>query len=292
MSNSLGYLARALTPLRPIRIVDVGANPIEAPPYDVLVRRGLAQVWGFEPHPEAAARLREQAGEGVTVIEAAVGRPGPATFNAYPAAEMSSLYKLSAKSIGYLGHFKRHLDTEDAFEVTLDSLDAMQDVPGIDCLKVDAQGAEVDVIAGAEAKLAQAVAVVAEMRFYQLYEGEPALHDLDRTMRGQGFVLHRLVAPKSRMLGNSQSARLNRRAVGSQLIDGDAVYIRNLEDRSEVSDTQLAQLALLADAMFGSHDLTLWCLDELAARGVIPAKVAAKYVDKLPEGLKAQGVQP
>lgn len=288
MSNSLGYLARALAPLRPLRIVDVGANPIEAPPYAALLRRGLAQAWGFEPHPEAAERLRAQAPGTVTVIEAAVGVPGRGVFHAYPAAEMSSLYKLSAKSIGYLGHFKRHLNTEDAIEMTLDSLDAMPEVPGIDCLKVDAQGAEVDVITGARAKLAQAVAVVAEMRFYRLYDGEPALHDLDRTLRDQGFVLHRFIAPKSRMLGNSQAARLNRRAVGSQLIDGDAVYIRNLEDRDDVSDEQLGHLALLADAVFASHDLTLWCLDELAARGVIAGKVAAKYVDKLPDGFKAE----
>ncbi len=266
----------------------MGANPIEAPPYDALVRQGLAQVWGFEPHPEAAARLRDAAPEGVIVLERAVGTPGQAVFNAYPASEMSSLFKLSEKSIGYLGHFRRHLGTETEMPVTLSSLDQIDEVPAIDFLKIDAQGAEVDVIGGAAAKLAQAVAVVAEMRFYRLYDGEPAMGDLDAALRGQGFVLHRFIAPKSRMLGNSQAVRLNRRAVGSQLIDGDAVYIRNLEDRDAVSDAQLAHLALLADAVFGSHDLVLWCLDELAARGVLPAKVAAKYVDKLPDGLKAE----
>jgi FkbM family methyltransferase len=290
VSNSLGYLARVLAPARGLRIVDVGANPIEAPPYAELLRRGLAEVWAFEPHPEAAARLRAQAGDGVHVLERAVGRPGRAVFNAYPSSEMSSLYKLSPKSIGYLGHFRRHLNSEAEAEIDLDSLDVMAEVPAIDCLKVDAQGAELDVIAGAGAKLERAVAVVAEMRFYRLYDGEPALHDLDRALREQGFVLHRFIAPKSRMLGNSQAHRLNRRAIGSQLIDGDAVYIRCLEDRASVSDEQLAQLALLADTMFGSHDLVLWCLDELAARGTIPAKAAAKYVDKLPDGLKAERI--
>jgi FkbM family methyltransferase len=286
MGNSLGYLARALAPLRPMRIVDVGANPIEGPPYAALLKRGLAEVWGFEPHAGAAAELRATAQENVHVIERAVGPPGRSVFNAYPASEMSSLFKLSAKSIGYLGHFRRHLNSEAEVEMTLDTLDAMPDVPAIDCLKVDAQGAEVAVIDGARDKLARAMAVVAEMRFYRLYDGEPALHELDRALRDQGFVLHRFIAPKARMLGNSQADRLNRRAVGSQLIDGDAVYIRNLEDRGAVSETQLAHLALLADSMFGSHDLALWCLDELAARAGASDKVAAKYVDKLPEGLK------
>ncbi|MCM2562226.1 FkbM family methyltransferase [Lutimaribacter sp. EGI FJ00014] len=287
----MAYLAGALAPLRPLRIADVGANPIVASAYDALVRQGLAQVWGFEPHPVAAAALRDQAPENVKVIEQAIGAPGRAVFNAYPASEMSSLFKLSRRSIGYLGHFRRHLDSEEEVDVTLDSLDAVADVPMIDCLKVDAQGAELSVIEGARQKLVQAVAVVAEMRFYRLYDGEPEMHELDRALRGQGFVLHRFIAPKARMLGNSQAHRLNRRAVGSQLIDGDAVYIRNLEDRAAVSDEQLAHLALLADAMFGSRDLALWCLDELAARGALPGKVAAKYVDKLPAALKAEGAK-
>ncbi|SDH95118.1 FkbM family methyltransferase [Lutimaribacter saemankumensis] len=291
MSNSLGYLARTLAPLRPVRIVDVGANPIEAPVYAGLLRRDLAEVWAFEPHPEAAAKLRAAAPENVHVLERAVGRPGQAVFNAYPASEMSSLYKISTQSTGYLGHFRRHLNSEVEVDLTLDSLDSMPELPAIDCLKVDAQGAEVDVIDGARSKLSGAVAVVAEMRFYRLYDGEPALHDLDRSLRDQGFVLHRFLHQKSRMLGNSQAARLNRRAIGSQLIDGDAVYIRNPEDRSAVTDTQLAHLALLADGVFGSHDLVLWCLDELASRGVVPGKVAAKYVDKLPEGLKAERIE-
>lgn len=284
----LGYLARALTPLRALRIVDVGANPLGAPVYADLLRHGLAQVWGFEPHPEAAAKLRADAPEAMTVIEAAVGTPGRAVFNAYPASEMSSLYKLSPQSIGYLGHFRRHLNTEAEVDTTLNSLDALPDVPAIDCLKVDAQGAEVAVIAGARDKLAQAVAVVAEMRFYRLYDGEPMLHELDAELRAQGFVLHKFLHQKSRTLGNSQAHRLNKRAVASQLIDGDAVYIRDLENRRAVSDEQLAHLALLACSVFDSHDLVLWCLDELAARDAIPAKVAEKYVDKLPATLRKE----
>ncbi|SDN85758.1 methyltransferase, FkbM family [Lutimaribacter pacificus] len=291
MGNSLGYLARTLAPLRPVRIADVGANPLGAPVYAGVLRHDLAEVWAFEPHPDAAAELRAGAPANVHVLERAVGRPGRAVFNAYPSAEMSSLYKISTQSTGYLGHFRRHLNSEVEVEMTLDSLDGMPDLPAIDCLKVDAQGAEVDVIEGARAKLSGAVAVVAEMRFYRLYDGEPALHDLDRALRDQGFVLHRFLHQKARMLGNSQAARLNRRAIGSQLIDGDAVYIRNLEDRDAVTDEQLAHLALLADGVFGSHDLALWCLDELAARGVVPGKAAAKYVDKLPDGLKAERIE-
>lgn len=281
----ISWLGAELRPDR-LHIVDVGANPLGEPPYKTLVEAGFAHVWGFEPNPEACARLRAEAGTGVTVLDKAIGQPGSAVFNAYPASEMSSIFKLCVKSIGYIGHFKRHLGTEVEMPSTLHALDSLADVPEIDLLKIDAQGAERDVIKGATAKLAQAVAVVAEMRFYRLYEGEPALWELDKVLRDQGFALHRFLHQKSRMLGHSQRNRVRPNAIGSQLIDGDAAYIRLLEDRASVTDMQLKKLAMIAAGVFGSHDLVLWCLDELTARGACERGLAKEYVDRLPAHLR------
>ncbi len=283
----IGYLARRLSPLRPIRIFDVGANPLGKPPYAALLRAGVAQVWAFEPNDAARAQLLETTPDGVTVLPDAVGDGRAATYHAYPASEMSSLYPLSAAAIGYLGHFRRHLGTETRRSVTTRRLDDIADLPGIDLLKVDAQGAECAVIAGGRDRLASAVAVVAEMRFYRLYDGEPTLGDLDRTLRDQGFVLHKFLHQKARMLGHSQRARVDAAALGSQLIDGDAVYIRSLENRDAWSDDALAHLALIAAGVIGSHDLALLCLDTLAARGRVPRKLAEGYVDLLPAELCA-----
>ncbi|SPF80674.1 FkbM family methyltransferase [Pseudoprimorskyibacter insulae] len=283
-SHIAQYLAEGLGPLRPMAIADVGANPIEAPKYLPLAEAGLAQVWGFEPNDDARAALNAQRPDWLTVSDKAIGLPGPAMFHAYKASEMSSVYPLSRAALGYLGHFLRHLGTETKIAMTLHALDEVAEVPPLDLLQVDTQGADRDVIAGARGKLANAVAVIVEMRFYGLYEGEPSLGELDAELRSQGFVLHKFLSQKARFLNNSQRDRLNVRAAGSQLIDGDAVYIRSLEDRAAWSDGQLAHLALIASLVLGSHDLCLLCLDELAHRG--GPDLAAGYVDRLPARLK------
>ncbi|MBL4916346.1 FkbM family methyltransferase [Szabonella alba] len=282
----LAWLAQRIAPARPLRIADVGANPLGKPPYLPLLRAGLAEVWGFEPDPLALARL-DRTDPAVHVLPHAVGRGGVADFHAYPASEMSSLYPLSAAAIGYLGHFRRHLGTETRSRIETHRLDDMDDLPRLDLLKMDAQGAELAVLEGARDRLTGAVAVVTEMRFYQLYDGEPALWELDRALREQGFVLHRFLHQKTRMLHHSQRARVDARAIGSQLIDGDAVYIRRFEDRAAWDDAQIAALALLACGVFGSEDLVLLCLDELAARGRVKPKVAAAYADMLPQAVPA-----
>jgi hypothetical protein len=112
------------------------------------------------------------------------------------------------------------------------------------------------------------------------------LHELDRSLREQGFVLHRFLHQKARMLNHSQKARVKAKAMSSQLIDGDAVYIRSLEDRAAWSAAQLRALALLA-ATIGSHDLALLALDALVGRGLARKSLPAAYVDHLPQELRA-----
>ncbi len=279
----IAMLKARLDLVAPLAVVDVGANPLGKPVYKPLVNAGLAHIWGFEPNPEAFAKLENSPKASFLLL--AVGQGGQTDFHAYPSSEMSSLYPLSASAIGYLGHFRRHMGQDTVTQIDTHRLDDIAEIPQIDLLKVDAQGAERDVIAGAQIKLAQAVMVIAEMRFYRLYDGEPMLHALDETLRDQGFVLHRFLHQKSRMLHHSQKARVNARALSSQLIDGDAVYIRSFEDRSAWSDGQLRALVMLA-ACIGSHDLALLALDTLVSRGLVRKNLPAAYVDHLPQELR------
>jgi FkbM family methyltransferase len=280
----IAMLGARLDLAAPLAIVDVGANPLGRPIYKPLLSKGLCHVWGFEPNPDAFAQLAGS--EHATWLPLALGAGGPATLHVYPSSEMSSLYPLSETAIGYLGHFRRHLGQDEKVSIVTHRLDDIADIAQIDLLKVDAQGAECDVIDGGRTKLAQAVMVIAEMRFHRLYDGEPMLHDLDRTLRAQGFVLHRFLHQKSRMLHHSQKARVNAKALSNQLIDGDAVYIRSFEEREAWSDAQLRALALLA-ATIGSHDLALLAIDTLVARGLTRKTLPGAYVDHLPQELRA-----
>ena len=74
--------------------------------------------------------------------------------------------------------------------------------------------------------------------------------------------------------------------MSTQLIDGDAVYIRSLEDRGAWTDAQLRALTLLA-ATIGSHDLALLAMDTLVARGLARKSLPGAYVDLLPQELRA-----
>ncbi len=57
-----------------VKIVDIGANPIDgAPPYVSLIAEGATSLVGFEPNPEALARLDSLKGAHETYLPHAIG---------------------------------------------------------------------------------------------------------------------------------------------------------------------------------------------------------------------------
>ncbi len=287
--HRLGFLREVLAP-EDMKILDVGANPINVPDYQLLLEHDMCHVWGFEPNPQAFAELEKAQDTKATYFPQAVGPKGPATFYAHEFAVLSSLFKIHKPSADFLGRERWYERTVTEMDVDLVEIDDLEALPQVDLLKMDLQGGELAVLQGGKNKLSQAIAVIPEVRFHRMYEDEPLWAEVDLELRAQGFKLHKLITNKSLPVKNSQWRVLDRRSVGSQMLDGDAVYIRNLEDMAAISDRQLTQLALASCIVFESYDLTLHCLDELTSREVVAKDTSARFVAHLPDAvLKARG---
>jgi len=264
-----------------MHVTDVGANPVHVPPYNELLSAGACRVTGFEPQIEAYEALLKQPHANRVFVNAAVGPSGQSVLNIYRSSGFSSLFKLHPPSLRYLGRFLPQVGTAKEAEVMLRPLDEISEVSDTDLLKIDVQGAERDIISGGVASLAKAICIIPELRYYRLYADEPLLGDLDTTIRAQGFVLHKILPPVQTHIRNSQSLLPGVASYKSQWIDGDAIYIRSMEQADLWSDDQLIYLAFAADSVFDSPDLCLRALDILSARGSITRRVAALYARAL-----------
>ncbi|MDF1872087.1 FkbM family methyltransferase [Vannielia sp.] len=276
------WLIKQLELEAPLQIADIGARiSNEKPVYRRILQLEAGKLHAFEPEPKAFKELEESKPDYATLYNVAVGKPGKATFFAHHIGSLSSIFKFAPACAEYLnkGFWVKRPITE--MEVELVALDEVEGFPKLDILKMDVQGAELDIMQGGMKTLAETVMVIPEVRFYRMYQDEPMWADLDGEMRKQGFVLHKFLHQKTVTLRSRRWKKFAKGA-GSQLLDGDAVYIRNLEAPEKVSTHQLKALALAADALCQSYDLCAFCLEQLVQREVLEPKVIAAYVNRLP----------
>ncbi|KAA9009295.1 FkbM family methyltransferase [Histidinibacterium aquaticum] len=279
----LAALARHLSPSRRLRVCDVGANPLGEAPYAPLLEAGLAEVHGFEPHPEAYEALTAEDRAGETYYPVAIGRPGARELRIHPNSGFTSLHAFDEASLDRIGKRKWMSPKRPIRIVPLETtaLDDVDSLPSIDLLKMDLQGAEGEVVETGGTALADTVAVVTEVRFHRIYEDEPVFGDLDVILRDAGFTLHKFLFTKSVMMPHAHEDKVRRPAMTSQLLDGDAVYLRADRTPAEMDGDALCHLALCADTVFDSPDVTLLALSELERRGEVTGQAADDYVSTL-----------
>ena len=196
-AEMLAALARVLNP--GAFIVDVGANEgqfIHALRSTVAIRAAC-----LEPGANAFSRLRRSL-EGVEGIEAlnvaASATTAHADFFISSSDVGSSLLRPVA---GQHSAWARTVAVERVRAVRLDELAETQQWPSIDLLKVDTQGSDLDVLTSAGSRLngSSIGAVLVEVNFHNLYEGQESFGSICDHMESRGYFLAELFRRYNRL---------------------------------------------------------------------------------------------
>ncbi len=143
--------------------VDVGAN---VGGYAVRAASWDMKVYAFEPNPHNLALLRRN----IEINNASV--------NVLPFALGSRAGKASLSPVGGVSRIVK----EDGVEVEMRTLDSFE-LPGVDLLKVDVEGYELEVIKGAKLTLEKYHPVIMiEMHYWAGAESEAELFDILRRL--------------------------------------------------------------------------------------------------------------
>lgn len=267
----MSALRDLLNPERLTAIVDVGANPIDGkPPYQAMLEEGLCSVVGFEPQPDALAMLNVRKGATETYLPYVIGDGSEQTLHLCWAPGMTSLLKPDAHMMGLFG-FTDWGRVQQEMPTPTVRLDDITEVSHIDLLKMDVQGSELTVLRSGKDKLSNAVAVMTEVSFMTLYEGQPTFGQIDTELRSRGFVPHCFVEAKVWPIqtGFAPSGDPH------QLLEADMLYVRDFS--RAMQPEQWKQLALIAHHVCASHDLAMHCIAILSRLGALPETAVTQY---------------
>lgn len=195
-SGELKALRRALGGPEPV-VFDVGANVGDWSAGVLRVCPG-ATIHAFEPSAAHLARLRGRLADGgsVRVNGFALGAAaGEATL--YKDQEITGLASMTRRDLGHLGV---EMDESETIRVeTLDAYAAREGIARIDYLKIDVEGHELDVLAGAEAMLASGAIGAVQFEFGGCnVDTRTFLRDFHRLFARHGFGLNR-IRPNGRL---------------------------------------------------------------------------------------------
>lgn len=266
----------------PIVIVDIGARGGFNSEWSAI-RKG-SRIFCFEADKAECERLMATAPSNVTYIpHALAGKPGPAVLYETKLAASTGLYKTDMTYFGrLLNRDNGVVVAEHRVEAT--TLDvALQEfgIDSVDFIKLDAEGAELDILRGAAQLIdvSPVVGVLSEIRYQQEINGSPAFGDFDCYMRQTGLRLYGLcafnqshVALPYPSIGDYRlpsGERFFAYTTRGQIQDGDAIYFRDLliDANRAIFDAatpvKILKLAVLYE---------IYCLNDCAAELIFAAR--------------------
>lgn len=224
----------AMLAARPIGFVDIGARGGVHPLVEPLARR--IAVLGFEPDEEECRRVTAESEAAPRFAHEQLMPIG--LWRTVESAR--TLYRLAASTNDSLlppkaGPSKRYemarwdqigdctVPVSTLDEVLFGTLGGEGDWG--DIVKLDTQGTEADILEGARRTLDErCVAVLAEVSFLELYEGQSLFSDLERQLRERGFAFYGFGRTYHR-----SGKRLDKRSSWGRerLIQADAVFFKD-----------------------------------------------------------------
>ncbi|MFO0995592.1 MAG: FkbM family methyltransferase [Alphaproteobacteria bacterium] len=266
-----------------IKVIDLGAMSLggEGVPYRRLVAQGACEVIGFEPVEKECEKLNAQAGPKHRFLPYAVGDGKRGVFRVCKFPMTSSLFEPNTALLD-----KFHLLADVTTVVSREDIETrrLDDIPeatGADYVKADVQGAEVMVFDGGVRTLETVTVVHTEVEFIPLYKDQPLFAEVDQALRRQGFLFHKFMGTVSRAL-KPLLVKGNPNAPLSQVLWGDAIYVKDFTAFDRLEPERLLKLAIILHEVYQSFDLAALALQhhDKATGG----QLCASYLQRLTGG--------
>jgi FkbM family methyltransferase len=196
LRGTLGHAKRL--GLEPKTVIDVGAGTGTFELYETFTNSTHILIDPLEENKPYMEKIVERLKNADYLIAAAASKPGTVTINVHKDFYGSSLYKESEGPD--VDGIQRTVPA-----ITLDEMCKERGLRGPYLIKVDVQGAELDVLAGASQVLKDTEYVILEVLLMGFLIGGPQLYDVVSFMKERGFMVYDILDYGYRPLDGAMS---------------------------------------------------------------------------------------
>lgn len=229
---------------------------------DLMPIASVVNAIGFEPDKKECDVLNKNAKnyswKSMRYIPVALGTKEKATLNLYKQRGCSSLLEADEKLAKLFSRSDYYIH-EGQVQVPCMSLDEAAkkyDFEGASCMKIDIQGAEMDVFMSGKKLLSESMmGIRIEVSFIPLYKNQPLFSNIDLYLRELGFNLMGFIEQqhwrRTTKVKYPWPSKGKNPISRGQLVHGDALYLRapeNLPNETEAEKKKILELALISIA--------------------------------------------
>ena len=150
--------------------------------------------------------------------------------------------------------FADYMGVEKKLSVNISTLDSIHDLPVIDFIKLDTQGAELDILIGSEKTLTQVLGIECEVSFIEQYKNQPVFSDVDKFLRSNGFEFHSFLGYGSRPLKPFLDTDPRDQERQEKWLWADALFVKSVTGWPNLPDEALTKLKWIMSTLYNAYD--------------------------------------
>ena len=251
-------------------IANIGCRPIvgRPEPFEAILEYfSGSQIIGFETDKDLCEKLNKEASSGYNFFHQALGQKNEKrNFYNTEHPMCSSLYQPNEKFLERYQTLEvmklKNITQIDT--VSLDHFVLENQIDKIDLIKIDIQGAELDVFKGGKNTLKNTLFIISEVEFNTLYINQPLFGDVHNFLVKENFMFNKFLGLEGRTI-KPTIINNNLGFGGTQHIWSDAIFVKDLERIKELGDQQVLKLAVIS-FLYNNPDMTSFCLSEYDLR--------------------------
>jgi len=261
--DKLCKLAQSVDPKLSFTLFEIGAVPVNGQPepfHALLNYFPDSKIIAFEVDKDLCDKLNQQVSDSIRFYPVALGQHNEeCDFYETNHPMCCSLYKPNEHLLNYYHNLDvAKLKTKGRITTTrLDDFTHENNIRDADFIKIDIQGAELDVFKAGSNTLADVVCIVSEVEFIPLYENQPLFGDVCEYLIEQDFMFHKFLNLSGRTI--KPVLMKNNENFASQHMWSDAVFIHDITKLDKLAPEKLLKLSILA-FIYNSPDVCYHCL--------------------------------